>query len=95
MTLGRTLWAIIAIKVVVFFVIIKWLFFPDFLAGKADTDEGKADYVRERLERKGPLNPPKGGLPVESRESRTENQEQKTENQEPSLPLSKVPLRGI
>ena len=49
MTLGRTLWAIIAIKVIVFFVIVRFIFFPNFLAGKADTDEGKADYVREQL----------------------------------------------
>ena len=49
MTLGRTLWAIIAIKVVIFFVIVRFIFFPNFLAGKADTDEGKADYVRHEL----------------------------------------------
>ena len=49
MTLGRTLWAIIAIKVIVFFVIVRFVFFPNFLAGKADTDEGKADYVRHEL----------------------------------------------
>ena len=49
MTLGRTLWAIIAVKVVVFFLILRWIFFPDFLAGKADSDEGKADYVRHEL----------------------------------------------
>ena len=78
MTLGRTLWAIIAIKVVVFFVIIKWLFFPDFLASKADTDEGKAEYVRERLQRDtvtGPLNSPKGDFPLrtESREPRAKS----------------------
>lgn len=49
MTLGRTLWAIIVIKVIVFFVIVRFIFFPNFLAGKADTDEGKADYVRHEL----------------------------------------------
>ena len=49
MTLGRTLWAIIAIKVIVFFVIVRFIFFPNFLGGKADTDEGKADYVRHEL----------------------------------------------
>lgn len=49
MTVGRTLWAIIAIKVIIFFVIIKWIFFPDFLASKADDDEGKAEYVRHEL----------------------------------------------
>lgn len=49
MTLGRTLWAIIAIKVVIFFVIVRFIFFPNYLAGKADTDEQKADYVRHEL----------------------------------------------
>ena len=49
MTLGKTLWLIIAIKIFVFFVIIKILFFPNFLASKSDSDEGKAQYVREHL----------------------------------------------
>ncbi len=49
MTVGRTLWAIIAIKIVVFFLILRWLLFPDFLSTKADSDEGKAEYVREQL----------------------------------------------
>lgn len=49
MTLGKTLWVIIAIKLFIFFVIIKILFFPDFLSSKSDTDKGKATYVREQL----------------------------------------------
>lgn len=49
MTLGRTLWAIIFIKVIVFFVIVKFIFFPNFLNSKADTAEGKAEYVRHEL----------------------------------------------
>lgn len=49
MTVGRTLWLIIAIKVVVFFLILRWLLFPNFLNGKANDDEGKAEYVREQL----------------------------------------------
>lgn len=49
MTLGRTLWLIIAIKVIVFFVILRFIFFPDFLATKASTDEQKAEYVRQQL----------------------------------------------
>ena len=52
MTVGRTLWAIIAVKLVVFFLILKWLLFPDFLAGKADSDQGKAEYVREQITRR-------------------------------------------
>lgn len=49
MTVGKTLWIIIAIKLFVFFVVIKILFFPNFLASKSDSDEGKAQYVREQL----------------------------------------------
>lgn len=49
MTLGRTLWLIIAIKVIVFFVILRFIFFPDFLATKASTDEQKAEYVRQQM----------------------------------------------
>ncbi len=49
MTVGKTLWLIIAIKLFVFFVIIKILFFPNFLSSKSDTDEGKAQYVRQQL----------------------------------------------
>lgn len=53
MTLGRTLWLIIGIKLFIFFVIIKILFFPNFLSSKSDTDEGKAQYVREQLVNRG------------------------------------------
>ena len=49
MTVGKTLWAIIGIKLFIFFIVIKLLFFPNFLNSKSDTDEGKAQYVREQL----------------------------------------------
>ena len=49
MTLGKTLWLIIAIKIFVFFIVIKILFFPNFLSSKSDNDDGKAQYVREQL----------------------------------------------
>ena len=49
MTVGKTLWLIIAIKLFVFFVIIKILFFPNFLASKSNSDDGKAQYVREQI----------------------------------------------
>ena len=49
MTVGKTLWLIIAIKLFIFFVVIKILFFPDFLSLKSDSDEGKAQYVREQF----------------------------------------------
>ena len=49
MTVGKTLWLIIAIKLFVFFVIIKILFFPNFLSTNSNSDDGKAQYVREQL----------------------------------------------
>lgn len=51
MTLGRTLWLIILIKLFIMFVILKIFFFPNFL-GDLPTDEDKGEYVgRELIER--------------------------------------------
>lgn len=47
MTLGRTLWAIILIKLFVMFFILKLFFFPSFLKGKST--EEKQDYVETEL----------------------------------------------
>lgn len=47
MTWGRTLWAIILIKLFVMFFILKLFFFPSFLKGKST--EEKQDYVRTEL----------------------------------------------
>ena len=49
MTLGRTLWKIIIIKLVVMFGILKLFFFPDVLSTNFETDEQRADYVLERI----------------------------------------------
>ena len=49
MTVGKTLWLIIAIKLFIFFVIIKMLFFPNFLSTKCDTEQEKTEYVRQQL----------------------------------------------
>ena len=50
MTLGKTLWAIIAIKLFIMFAILKVFFFPNFL--KQHAQEGhEADYVSEQLTR--------------------------------------------
>ena len=69
MTLGRTLWAIIAIKVIVFFVIVRFIFFPNYLNSKASTPEQKADYVRHELV---------GNKSAVSSRQRIANSEQKT-----------------
>jgi hypothetical protein len=49
MTVGKTLWLIIAIKLFIFFVIIKLLFFPNFLNTKFSTEQEKTEYVRHQL----------------------------------------------
>jgi len=52
MTVGKTLWLIIGIKLFIFFVIIKMLFFPNFLSTKCDSEEAKSEYVRQQLEKR-------------------------------------------
>ena len=47
MTLGRTLWAIILIKLFIIFVVLKLFFFPNFLKQHADGNE--AEYVATQL----------------------------------------------
>ena len=53
MRLGRTLWAIIIVKLIIIFVVLKLFFFPDFLKQHADGDE--AGFVAgELVERASP-----------------------------------------
>lgn len=49
MTVGKTLWIIILVKLFIFFVVIKWLFFPNLLSRDFDNDEDRADHVRREL----------------------------------------------
>ena len=49
MTVGKTLWKIILIKLFVMFAVLKLFFFPDFLATNFSTDEERADHVIEQL----------------------------------------------
>lgn len=49
MTVGRRLWLIIFIKLFIFFIIMKLIFFPDFLSSKFKTDREKSNYVLEQL----------------------------------------------
>ena len=49
MTVGRTLWKIIFIKLFVLFAVLKFFFFPDFLATEFSDDRPRADYVLEQL----------------------------------------------
>ena len=47
MKLGRTLWAIILIKLFIIFVVLKLFFFPNFLKEHAEGNE--AEYVATQL----------------------------------------------
>lgn len=47
MTLGRTLWAIVLLKLFLLFGVLRLFFMPDPLAGRSPAQ--RAEYVRERL----------------------------------------------
>ena len=49
MTIGKILWPIILIKLMVMFLVLKLFFFPNFLKEKFDTEEERSEYVREQL----------------------------------------------
>lgn len=49
MTVGRQLWALIIIKLVLLFGVMKLLFFPDILSRDYDTDAERAAAVRTAL----------------------------------------------
>lgn len=49
MTVGRKLWVIIILKLIIFFAILKVFFFPDILSSRYDNDEERAGAVREAL----------------------------------------------
>lgn len=49
MTLGKTLWTIVIIKLIIMFLILRPFFFPNFLNSKFDDGQSKADYVGEQL----------------------------------------------
>jgi hypothetical protein len=49
MTVGKKLWAIILIKLFVFFVVLKLFFFKDFLKTNFSTDEERTEYILDEL----------------------------------------------
>lgn len=62
MTLGKTLWKIIILKLFVMFAVLKIFFFPNFLKTNFDTDQQRADYVMRQLTlQKTDHEPVKGG----------------------------------
>ncbi|MBW2466008.1 MAG: DUF4492 domain-containing protein [Deltaproteobacteria bacterium] len=54
MQLGRTLWAIILLKLLILFGVVKLFFFPDYLDTRFTTEDQKADFVLTELTQ--PLN---------------------------------------
>ena len=62
MTVGRVLWKIIFIKLFILFAVLKFFFFPDFLATTFSTDTQRAEYVIEQLTQsaQGSTQPVKG-----------------------------------
>ena len=59
MTLGRTLWVIIFIKLFIMFAILRVFFFPNFLSNQP-TEAAKGNYVGNKLiQRAAPIDAPK------------------------------------
>ena len=52
MTLGRTLWLIILVKLFIMFFILRLFFFPNFLSSQP-TDKDKEEYVAGELIQRG------------------------------------------
>ena len=52
MTVGKTLWALIILKLFIMFAILKLFFFPDLLSSNYDNDDDRAQHVRHELIKK-------------------------------------------
>ncbi len=57
MTVGKTLWKIIIIKLVIMFAVLKLFFFPNYLQTNFPTDQQRADHVINQLTRPVGNNP--------------------------------------
>lgn len=51
MTVGKTLWTLIILKLIVIFLILKWLFFPDFIRQNAEKGHESDFVAKETLEK--------------------------------------------
>ncbi|MBV5282770.1 MAG: DUF4492 domain-containing protein [Paludibacter sp.] len=49
MTVGKTLWLIVLIKLFIMFIVLKIFFFPNYLNTNFRDDKSKANHVREQL----------------------------------------------
>lgn len=52
MTVGKTLWALIILKLFIMFAILKLFFFPNLLSSNYDNDNDRAQHVRNELIKK-------------------------------------------
>jgi hypothetical protein len=55
MTVGKTLWIIILLKVAIMFLVLKLFFFPNFLKTNFENEDERVEYVIKELTRL-PLN---------------------------------------
>ena len=53
MTVGKSLWVLILVKLFIMFAILKLFFFPNLLKENYDTDEERAEAVRTELTNRG------------------------------------------
>lgn len=51
MKVGKTLWKIILIKLLIMFAVLKFFFFPNYLKSQFQTDEQRADHVLGQISR--------------------------------------------
>jgi uncharacterized membrane protein len=49
MTLGKTLWLIVIIKLFIMFAVLRIFFFPNYLNSNFNNDKSKANHVRQEL----------------------------------------------
>lgn len=49
MTIGKKLWALIIVKLILIFLLLRLFFFPDVLQERYDTDDERAEAVRSAL----------------------------------------------
>ncbi|MBC8208548.1 MAG: DUF4492 domain-containing protein [Desulfobulbaceae bacterium] len=56
MTVGRTMWKIILLKLFIMFGVLKLFFFPDFLATEFSSDQERAGHVLEEITTRSVLN---------------------------------------
>jgi beta-lactamase regulating signal transducer with metallopeptidase domain len=49
MRTGKKLWLIVALKLLIMFVVFKWLFFPDIMQENFHNDAQRSAYILEQL----------------------------------------------